>query len=42
MVRRIHVAEKYWNLLSANAKHYQTVYKQSHFDTLYRTSSYTS
>jgi len=29
MVRRIHVAVEYWNLQSANAKHYQTVYEQS-------------
>jgi len=28
MVRRIHVAVKYWNLQSANAKHYQTVHEQ--------------
>ena len=29
MVRRIHVAVKYWNLQSANAKHYQTVHELS-------------
>jgi len=28
MVRRIHVAVKYWNLQSANAKHNQTVHGQ--------------
>jgi len=27
MVRRIHVAVKYWNLQSAHAKHYQTVHE---------------
>ena len=29
MFWRIHVAVKYWNLQSANDKHYQTVHEQS-------------